>query len=164
MSFGKLDCLQDTKQSDQSTTGNASPSQSTSTDVLRILHAISPQCTGLLDELLALQQAGILVRTKPGGVAVLANDWYAQIDPLVLDDMHERWHLTVDTANKYRVHPRIQRELANYWIRVDEGWALNDDLSVIVYDQHEWDEWRHTFQKRVDQQTDQQDGIGNFGI
>lgn len=132
-------------------------------DLLRIVYLVSPQRTGLFDELVALHRAGILAKTKKGG-AVLTEDWVQRADPVLLDDMHLRWHVGEDVLNKFRVHPRVRRDLANYWLRLDEGWALNEDISDVVYSNDEWSLWRRNFQAQIEHQADNNDGIGNFGI
>ena len=81
-----------------------------------------------------------------------------------MGDMDMKWSLGADPDNKYLVHNKVKRDLANYWIRVDGAWALNEDLSEIVFVDDEWEEWRRSFEEEKSIFADNQDGIGKFGI
>jgi hypothetical protein len=78
--------------------------------------------------------------------------------------MDTRWSFETDPDNKYLIHSKVKRDLANYWIRVDGAWALNEDLSELVFLDHEWDEWRRSLEDENEKQADKEDGIGKFGI
>ena len=132
-------------------------------DMLHLAYLVSPKRTGLLDELKALEQVSIFRKSKHGA-AVLTKDWFTRVDPLILEDMDTRWSFETDPDNKYLIHSKVKRDLANYWIRVDGAWALNEDLSELVFLDHEWDEWRRSLEDENEKQADKEDGIGKFGI
>jgi len=132
-------------------------------DMVLVGHLVSPLRTGLLDELLALKKVGIL-QTSDEGAAVLADDWFTRVDPLVLDDMeNHNWDNDI-SFDKFMVHPRVRRELRNYWMRIDGAWALNEDLGEVIFVDEEWNEWRRTFEEKRETKSSEADGIGKFGI
>lgn len=135
-------------------------------DFIRLAYLVSPLKTGLLDELKALAEVSIIVRTSEDGVAVLAEDWFSKVDPLVLDDMDAKWSYAADPDNKYLIHQKVKRDLANYWTRADDddAWVLQEDLSEIVFVDEEWEEWRRSFEAEKAIVADSEDGIGKFGI
>jgi hypothetical protein len=132
-------------------------------DLLRLFHLISPQRTGLLDELRALEQMHIIVKSKHGA-SLLAEDWFTHVDPLILNDMNNKWSYCLDPDNKYLIDPKVRRELSNYWIRVDNGWALNEDLSDVIFLDDEWEEWQRSFEADKIVVSNREDGIGRFGL
>ena len=142
------------------------PETPTAEDIIRLAYLLSPQKTGLLDELKALLDLLIIVRTSENGAAILAEDWFTRVDPLILDDMDAKWSYGADPDNKYLIHHKVKRDLANYWIRGhdDDAWALQEDLSEIIFVDEEWDEWRRSFEAEKAIFADNEDGIGKFGI
>lgn len=62
--------------------------------------------------------------------------------------MDAKWSYGGDPANKYLIHHKVKRDLANYWIRGHDGhaWVLQEDLSEIVFVDKVWDEWRRLFE------------------
>jgi hypothetical protein len=132
-------------------------------DMISLAYLLSPKKTGLLDEVKALMQLGIVRKSKQGA-AVLSKEWFARVDPLVLEDMDMKWSFEADPNNKYLINGKVKRDLANYWIRVDGAWALNEDLSELVFLDNEWDEWRRSFEDEAEKRADDEDGIGKFGI
>jgi hypothetical protein len=132
-------------------------------DMISLAYLVSPKKTGLLDEVKALLQLGIIRKSKQGA-AVLSKEWFARVDPLVLEDMDMKWSLEADPDNKYLINGKVKRDLANYWIRVDGAWALNEDLSELVFLDNEWGEWRRSFEDEAEKRADDEDGIGKFGI
>ncbi|KAI2512975.1 hypothetical protein MHU86_1521 [Fragilaria crotonensis] len=147
-------------------TQNQVPESPTAEDLIRLAYLVSPQKTGLLDELKALLEVSIIERTSENGAAILAEDWFSRVDPLILDDMDAKWSYGADPDNKYLIHPKVKRDLANYWIRGhdDDAWVLQEDLSEIIFLDDEWDEWRRSFEAEKAIFADNEDGIGKFGI
>lgn len=133
------------------------------TDMLKVSLLLSHRKTGLFDELKALEQLGILKKTKFGG-ANLTKDWYTKVDPLVLNDMESKWSFEKDSSNKFLINSKVKRDLANYWVKVDGAWALNEDLGEIVFTDEEWDSWRRCFEDEIEKIANYEDGIGKFGI
>lgn len=137
---------------------------------LIVLHLVSPERSGILDELLSLVRSGIIRKTKSGG-AVLRKHWYSQVDnPLLLDDMNARWSLDADPENKHCVHNKIRYNLASYWMRLDDhgggggAWALSEDMTEEVYLDQDFEEWRQSFEEKAEMKSSEEDGIGKFGI
>ena len=145
---------------------NQEPEMPTAEDIIRLAYLVSPQKTGLLDELKALLELSIVVRTSEHGAAILAEEWFTRVDPLILDDMDAKWSYGADPDNKYLIHHKVKRDLANYWIRGhdDDAWVLQEDLSEVVFVDEEWDEWRRSFEAEKAIFADNEDGIGKFGI
>jgi len=133
------------------------------TDMLKLSILVSSRHTGLLDELKALEQLGIIEMSKFGG-AVLTEDWYTKVDPLILNEMESNWSFERDTNNKFLIPSKVKRDLANYWVKVDSAWALNEDLSEIVFTDEEWNSWRRCFEDEIEKMENYEDGIGKFGI
>ena len=128
-----------------------------------VTHLVSPERSGVLDELLSLLRSGIIRKSKHGG-AILKKDWSSQVDPLLLDDMLVRWSLDADPENKYSMNNKIRYNLASYWMRLDGAWALSEDMSEVVFIDQEFDEWRQTFEDKAQIKSNAEEGIGKFGI
>ena len=132
-------------------------------DGLAIAYLVSPERSGLLDELLVLLRSRIIRKTRNGG-AVFRRDWASQVDLLLLNDMYAHWSLDADPENKHCMHNKVRYNLASYWIRIDGAWALSEDMSEIIYIDEEFDEWRQTFESKADMKSNEEEGIGRFGI
>jgi hypothetical protein len=130
---------------------------------LIVAHLVSPERSGILDELLSLARSGIIRKTKNGG-AVLRKNWSSQVDPLLLDDMNARWSLDADPENKHCLNNKIRYNLASYWIRLDGAWALSEDMGEEVYLDQDFEEWRQTFEEKAEMKSNKEEGIGRFGI
>jgi hypothetical protein len=131
-------------------------------DLLLISHLLSPERTGVHDEIMALIKMGVL-RTTPSGCVVLTDDWYVHVDPLLLNDM-EHWSKRADQKNKHCMAEFIRDELAQSWKRVDRGWVLLSDPDDVMFPDDEWDEWRRHFQDRHELHVNEAEGIEKFGI
>jgi hypothetical protein len=129
-----------------------------------VAHLVSPQSTGLVDELLALVRSKILSMTTTGYAVLMNRDWTNHVDPLLLHDMCSRWSKKQDPENKYCVNRQIRRELEEIWLRVDGGWAQSGDPDDVVYPDDEWEEWRLHFQEKHESRENEADGIHKFGI
>lgn len=141
---------------------NITPGDPKAEDLVRLAYLVSPERTGLLDEMMALVETGLLERTMDGG-AVLPKDWFMKVDPLILENMEAHWSVEADPNSKYLVHPKVRNGMTN-WERVDGGWALKEEPSDVIFYDEEWEEWRKTFLDREERRVNQEDGIGNFGI
>ena len=128
-----------------------------------VTHLVSPERSGVLDELLSLLRSGIIVKSKHGG-AILKKDWSSKVDPLLLDDMLVRWSLDADPEGKYGVNNKIRYNLASYWMRLDGAWALSEDMSEVVFTDEEFVEWRQSFEDQAQMKSNEEEGIGKFGI
>lgn len=125
--------------------------------------ALVPDKTGVLDELMALVGMDVL-RVDERGVPVLTNDWWANVDLLLLEDMNNNWALKVDPQGKFGVDDSIRKPLGAKWRRLYHGWAFADNLKEIIFDFEEFDEWREAFEEKQQEQIDDSEGIGRFGI
>jgi hypothetical protein len=126
------------------------------------MYLLSPTSSGLYDELLALLRMNVLkVRN---GIPVLAEDWYENVDIIVLDDMSDYWSSEADPDGKYCVHEEIRDTLEEKWIKYSYGWALADYPKELIFDYSVLDEWRETFEGRLEEQGNRSEGIGRFGL
>jgi hypothetical protein len=126
------------------------------------VHLLSPAGSGLYDELLALIKMDILkIRS---GIPVLKNEWWANVDIHILDDMATAWSSEVDPDGKYCINEELRDTLEEQWKRYDYGWALNDDPKELVFDYSVLDEWRETFEGRLEEKANRSEGIGRFGL
>ena len=121
-----------------------------------------PSRTGVVDELLALYQSGV-VRIDCHGVPRLSSTWHKNVDVLLLEEMMSSWNVDTDPLGKYGVHETL-RSLSTKWIRHDEGWALTSAPDDIIYEPEEFAVWRGAFETKHEQKTDDMHGVGRFGI
>jgi hypothetical protein len=132
-------------------------------NALKILaHVLSPNQTGVYDELLALVRTGVLLVDKRG-IPALAKDWWSSVEILLLDDMYESWGLQADPNGRYGVAEKVRKTLHRKWVRTHYGWAFAQDEEDIVFDFEEFDEWRMAFEDKRRAQSDGVDGVGRFG-
>jgi len=133
-------------------------------DLALIAHLVSPEKSGLYDELVALIRSGLL-KVDNKGVAVLNGDeWYTKLDVLLLNDMFHHWSPSVDIGNKFCMNERVRQILQANWERIDGDWALADDPFDIVHHEEEYQEWRRSFENTNQAQEDYIEGIGKFGF
>jgi hypothetical protein len=123
---------------------------------------IDPSRTGIIDELFALQQTGV-VRMDSSGIPRLSSSWFKNVDVLVLEEMAACWCAEADPQGRYGIHETI-KILATKWIKHDEGWALTSDPDDIVFETAEFATWRDAFETKHEETTDDAHGIGRFGI
>lgn len=146
----------------EATKHGVSSQDSDPSDLLVMSHLLSPQRTGVYDEVMALIKMGVL-RTTSRGCVVLTDDWYVHVDPLLLNDM-EHWCKRADQKNKHSMSESIRDELTRSWRRVDRGWALSSDPDDVVFPDIEWEEWRRHFQDHHESHVNEAEGIEKFGI
>lgn len=125
-----------------------------------LAYILSPDQTGVCDELLALLSTNVLVVDEERGIPVLAGDWYSRVDAMLLNDMHSRWGAAVDPIGKCGIMDEV-RSLSDHWERTDKGWLLKeeDDL-VFLFD--ELEEWREAFEEKHESHLEDAEGIGKF--
>ena len=126
------------------------------------VHLLSPSGTGLYDEILALLKMEILkVRD---GIPILTPDWYTKVDIIILDDLGNAWSSEADPDGKFGINDELRDTLEEQWIKYDYGWALADDPKEIVFEYSVLDEWRETFEGRLEEKKNLVEGIGRFGL
>jgi len=133
-------------------------------DLALIAHLVSPEKSGLYDELMAMIRSGVL-KIDNRGVAILnGDDWYSKVDVLLLNDMFHQWSPSVDTENKFCMDEHVRRALQTNWECVDGDWALTSDPFDIIHHDEEYEEWRRSFENTNQAQEDSIEGIGKFGF
>jgi len=125
-------------------------------------YLLSPACTGVFDELLALLRLGIV--SIKGSIPRLTKDWYERVNLHFLSEMHECWSPHVDKSGKYLVNQKIRRKLSKEWVIVEDGWASRDDPDDVIFDFDSWDEWRESFFQKQEDQSNKKHGIHRFGL
>ena len=127
-----------------------------------IAHFLSPARTGIFDELMALVKTEVLKIEH--GVAVLTDDWVTKVDYFLLEDMDRSWSLEKDPDGKYCVNNELRSHLEGHWTKSEHGWALIDQQDELIYDFEELEEWRRTFEGKVEAKENISEGIGRFGL
>lgn len=122
-----------------------------------LAYILSPEQTGICDELLALLHADILTIDENQGIPILSNDWHVKVDALLLNDMHVRWGRS---AEKYGIIEEIGK-LQEFWKLNEVGWMLRDEDEVI-FSLDDIDEWREAFEQKHQAYSDGLEGIGRF--
>eukprot|EP00977_Amphora_coffeiformis_P021943 scaffold10087_cov166-Amphora_coffeaeformis.AAC.4 len=136
------------------------PAQMEAVTLLSVM--LDPSVSGIVDEILALRHSSV-VRTDSSGIPRLSGSWYKHVDLLVLEEMAACWSFEMDPVGKYGVHDSI-RNLATKWIRHEEGWALTSDPEDIIYDSDEFALWREAFETKHEEQVEQLQGVGKYGV
>ena len=126
-------------------------------------HFLSPSHSGVYDELLAFIKTGIF-EISSNGIPILAPDWFSKVDIILLDDLDASWGTASDPDGRYCVNDELRDTLEEQWIKSDYGWAMSDDPKDLVFDFEVLDEWRQTFEGRVEEQANYSEGIGRFGF
>lgn len=124
---------------------------------------ISPERSGVSDEILALIQIGVL-RVSERGLLMITKNWWQNVDLLLLEDMRNQWGLKADPNNKCGMNEKLRATLAKKWRRGSYGWALAKDPRDIIYDTYEFDTWRQFFEDKQQEQAHLEEGIGEFGL
>jgi hypothetical protein len=136
--------------------------ESTINEELAIVYFISNQKTGLLHELSSLLKND-LVSINAHGFVDLNKNWARRVHPIILKDMYESgWSRDMDPLNKFCVHPRIRKALAEEWTRSPTGFK-NRDCTLTHFD-YEYEVRREVFENRYDAFFNEQEGIAKFGI
>lgn len=138
-------------------------SKQQATDYASLVHLMSPTRTGVVDEVMAFIKMGIL-EISPSGVPRLSEDWSSKVDIILLADMDSAWKSQVDSDGKYCVPNALRQSLEEQWERHSDGWALRADPDDLIFDFDELDEWRKTFEGKVEEKTNISEGIGRFGL
>ena len=129
---------------------------------LAIVHFISNQKTGLLHELSSLLKND-LVFINSHGFVDLSENWARKVHPIILRDMHDSgWSRDIDPLNKFCVHPRIRKDLAEEWTRIPTGFKRNDN--TLTHFDYDYDVKREMFENRFEAALNEQEGIAKFGI
>ena len=117
---------------------------------------------GVVDELLALIKMGVVV-INSSGIPTLVEDWQIHVDVAVLSDM-DNWSDSKDPDGLYRVNEELRTQLQEHWVKSDDGWALADEPEEILFDIEELEDWRHSFEGKVETRENHAEGIGRFGL
>merc|ERR1712194_265861 len=128
-----------------------------------VIHLLSPARSGLYDEMIALLKMGIF-KTSPSGIPVLTEDWWTKIDIVVLDDLYSSWSTKADPDSKNCVNEELRDTLEEKWVKSDYGWSLLENPKVLIFDHAILDEWRETFESRLEEKANLSVGIGRFGL
>jgi len=154
------------QQFEDSISSHSSSNSTLSIDILDqfclAVHLLSPVRSGLYDELIALLKMGVLKVSS--GIPVLADDWWSKVDIVVLDDMKTFWSTSVDPDSKHCVHEEFRDTLEEQWKISDYGWALVENPNELIFDFTVLDEWRETFEGRLEEKANNLEGIGRFGL
>ncbi len=126
-------------------------------DKLMFTFIVSSWKTGLLDEVYSLHEARILEKLGVG--FRLKKNWMAQVDPLLLEEMHEKWGK--DLGNRYYVHWSVRQQLLSSWERTAEGWVWNSQLQ---FSHEEMAVEYNSFVNEFDEWQDEMQGVGKFGV
>jgi hypothetical protein len=124
---------------------------------------LSPNNSGVIDELLALIRMNVL-SVDELGIPRLAEGWWEHVDLLILEDMNNHWGKKVDPQGKFGIVDEIRSPLGERWRRTRDGWVLNDEPAELVFDFDEFDIWREAFEEKQQEEQDDDEGIGKFGI
>jgi hypothetical protein len=125
-----------------------------------LAHVLSPEQTGICDELLALCHKEILVVDESRGTFSLQEDWYTKVDVTLLEDMQLNWGQSVDPTGKFGIVDEV-RKLSDYWDRTVEGWLLKEENEMVfLFD--ELREWRKAFEHKHEVLLEGKDGVGRF--
>lgn len=119
--------------------------------------------SGIVDELSAFVKMGVLA-VNSSGIPSLVEDWQNQVDIVVLSDMDGAWNKSEDPDGLYCVNEKLRAELADHWVKSDHGWALVEEPDEIIFDFEELEEWRRSFEGKVETQANHAEGIGRFGL
>jgi len=131
-------------------------------EVLKALACfVSPDRSGIADEILALMKMDI-IEIDERGACVLAEEWWANADLLLLEDMNLNWGRSVDPRRKHGVSEKIQKILREKWRRTESGWVANEEPNSLVFDFEEFDDWREAFERKQQSLLDDSEGIGWF--
>jgi hypothetical protein len=122
--------------------------------------SLSPNQSGVCDELLALLHTGVLTVDKIRGIPVLSSKWYSFVDVLLLNDMQINWNRTSDPVGKYGIIDEITN-LSQFWQLAENGWILKNE-NELVYDFNDMEEWRAAFEAKHCAKIEGIDGIGKF--
>jgi hypothetical protein len=132
-------------------------------NICLMAHLLSPANSGLLDELKTFVNIGIL-EINSSGITVLAQDWASTVDIVLLDDMITSWGADADPHGRYCINHELRDTLEEQWVKSDYGWAMADDPDDLVFDFELIDEWRQTFEGRMEERAKIYEGIGRFGL
>jgi hypothetical protein len=126
-------------------------------------HLLSPGNSGLYDEFRAFMKMGVL-EIHPSGIPVFSSDWFSKVDVILLDDMDAAWGTDADPDERYCVNWELRDTLEEQWVKSDYGWAMAEDPRDVVFDFGVLDEWRRTFEGRMEEKANISEGIGRFGL
>ena len=128
-----------------------------------IIHLLSPARTGLYDEMIALLKMGVF-KISTSGIPLLTEDWWTKIDIVVLDDMHTSWSTKIDPDSRHCVNEELRDTLEEKWVKSSRGWTLLENRDELIFDFAILDEWRETFEGRLEEKANLLEGIGRFGL
>jgi hypothetical protein len=129
-----------------------------------IAYVLQTDAAGVVDEALALVRMGVL-EISDGGILLLASEWYANVDILLLSNMAENWGMSVDPEGRYGVSDEIRKVLFKEWIQNEEGsWAYSSDPNDTVYVSTDFAMWREAYEHKHENRSAGNEGIGRFGI
>lgn len=138
-------------------------SKQQASDYASVVHLMSPTRTGVFDEVMTFMKMGVL-EISPSGVPRLSEDWFSKVDIILLEDMESAWGSQMDPDGKYFVHKALRQGLEKHWERHSYGWVLTADPDDLIFDFDELDEWRMTFEGKVEEKANISEGIGRFGL
>ena len=128
-----------------------------------VIHLLSPARSGLYDEILALLKMKVL-KISSSGIPVLTDDWWTKIDIVVLDEMHTSWSTKVDPDSRHCISEELRDTLEEKWVWKKNGWYLLESSRELMFDFAILDEWRETFEGRLEEKANLLEGIGRFGL
>ena len=131
-------------------------------NMMMLAHSLSPNQSGIYDELMALIRTKVIV-LQPNGIPNLANDWWSYVDILLLNDMLNHWGVQADEKNNHKVHSKVRNMLHRKWKPNEVGWALYPYLNDVVFELDEFDEWRVAYEAKQQTMSEGIHGIGRFG-
>ncbi|KAL3915106.1 MAG: hypothetical protein SGILL_005801 [Bacillariaceae sp.] len=146
----------------ESTTGQLTVTPDILDQFCSAVHYLSPGGTGIYEEILALLKMEVVkVRS---GIPVLTSDWFEKVDIMVLDDFGTCWSSDLDPEGKYCISEELRDTLEDKWVKYDYGWALADYPKELVFEYGVMDEWKESFEDRLEENENRSEGIGRFGL
>ena len=127
-----------------------------------LAYLISSGGGGVIDELCALTKMGVIT-VNSSGIPTLVEGWHNHVDVVVLSDM-DNWGESEDPDGLYRVNEDLRTQLQEHWVKSEDGWALTDEPNEILFDIEELEDWRRSFEGKVETRENRAEGIGRFGL
>ncbi|GKY99791.1 hypothetical protein MPSEU_000932900 [Mayamaea pseudoterrestris] len=124
---------------------------------------ISPTVSGVTDELLSLCKSGVL-RLDDEGIPVPTHDWWAHVDLIMLEDMHQHWGNKPDPRGLCGISNKMRKALGRKWQRNSLGWSFTNNVEQTVFDFYDYDEWRDGLELKMTSSMNFVQGVGRFGI
>jgi len=78
--------------------------------------------------------------------------------------MKNLWGSKVDPSRKYGMADEIRTKLEEKWGRNSYGWYLSEEPKETIFDFEQYDLWREAFEEKQQEEEEDAEGIGRFGI